>query len=311
MKVSELLQEAKLVLDFRHENVFKELPYWPKKDDPQYIAPADGFHFMYHEGQLNLASTDNVVYSRIASSPKLMAAVKSGKGVSSLTLTAKQPGESDIWNRLGGKVDLKSKLITLAKEDANGKGRVRVINDPKAFKKALAELKKYGVTSDFKIKGTVAPINGKTVGEVLEMANPIEDVFSTKQLTMYHGTSSSRAEIIKTKGLLPGKTGETYVDLIPGYSEHNVYLATTTKNAEFYGRRQAEKDGDATYVVFKVEVPDNAKILPDDHAVAFRDGKLVSGNAKGIKIGIKDSGSIAYRGRIPAKFISVLSTKKA
>ena len=127
----------------------------------------------------------------------------------------------------------------------------------------------------------------------------------------YHGTSKKRwEEAISKKGLRPGLNGnDAYVDLIPGYSEHNVYLASNAKTAEFYGKRQAEKDEDSQYVVLQVQVPASAKLRPDDHFAKTFKGTDTSHAAT--KRGLRELGSIAYKGVILPKFIKVLSTKKA
>lgn len=309
MKLFEILTEAKSTFDFRHENTLKDIEYWPAKQDHKYIDPKDGFHFAYSGGVLLLYSTDNQTYSKFVSDPrakKFFGKKFDHKAIRELT-HGKGP---DLWNQMGGVVDLKAKLITISKEDVDGKNRQRVISDIKDFQQALRSLSKYGLTNDFKIKGTAAPINGKTVQEVMNMINPVDAVFGSKAVTFYHGTSASRAEVIKSKGLQPNKAGDVYVDLIPGYSEHNVYLATDPKTAEFYGKRQAKKDGDETYVVFKIDVPDKAKIVADDAFVHLA-GKVDGSHPAAIKSGLKNISSVGYKGRILPKFVSVISTKKA
>lgn len=311
MRLSELLLEAKDTHDFRHGDTLKDIAYWPAKDNPKFIAPEDGFYFAYYDGTLNLYSTDNLTYSKFVSDPRSKEFVGTGRAPDHKAVRALTHGKGrDLWNQLGGTVDLGSKTITISKEDDGGRKRQRVVSDVKSFQQALKSLRAYGVKDDFKVKGTAAPINGKTVAEVLKFANPVDAVFGTKAVVLYHGTSALRAEVIKKKGLQPGKYEEAYVDLIPNYSEHNVYLATEPKTAEFYGKRQAEKDGDGTYVVFKVEVPDKARIVADDSS-AHRAGKVDGHNPAAIKDGIKSISSVGYRGTILPKFVSVLSTKKA
>ena len=205
-------------------------------------------------------------------------------------------------------VDFDKKLITISKESVDSGLRQRVIYDVKNFQKALKNLKSYGVTDDFKIKGTSAPVNTKTVGEILAMKPNVDKVFGKDDIVMYHGTSKSKAEIVEREGLKPGKTPDVYNDLIADYSEHNVYLAVDPKTAEFYGKRQAKKDGDSQYVVFKVDVPDKAKIVADD-AFAYVNGEVKS-SGFGIKNGLKENGSVGYRGSIKPQFLSVFSTKK-
>lgn len=314
MLLEELLQEARSVRDFRHEDVSSEFKYWGTKE-MGYIDPKDGFNFIYSEGQLILFSTNNETYSAIVGKglwKKMIELQKSGKseyGIPrEISAQLKGPDEDDLWNQLGGTVSYADKTITFFKEDANGKMRQRVVNNIKDFKAALKNIQKYGVKSDFKIKGLPAPLNGMTVEKALAMTVPSEELLKQNNQVMYHGTSLKRWEEIKTKGLRPGHTGEAYSDLIPGYSEHNVYLATDAKTAEFYGKRQAKKDDDTGYVILKITVPDAGKFLPDD---AFAHG-LKKGEEFGrAKYSVKQNGSVAYKGIIRPKFIEVISTRKA
>jgi hypothetical protein len=308
MKVAELLLEAKSVRDWRHENVEKEFPYWGAVKLSGWIDPAEGMYFLYHGGQLILASTVNEVYSGIVASGEWKAVVARKKKVQDVKL--ERPGETDLWNHLGGKIVFADKTITIAKEDAGGKSRMRTINDIKTFKDALKNLKRYKVTDDFVIKGIQPGMNGKTVGEVLAMEDNVTKIMKNKPQVLYHGTSWSRWESIQKKGLQPGHTGEVYNDLIKGYSEHNVYLGMNPKTAEFYGKRQAVKDGDDKYVVLEITVPDPGKYSPDDafHPRREVDPKRMHNQ---VKLGVKELGSVAYRGTILPKHIKLFATKKA
>ena len=126
--------------------------------------------------------------------------------------------------------------------------------------------------------------------------------FTDKDLVMWHGTSEARWEIIQNKGLRPGYTGEAYVDLVPGYSEHNVYLAHTPKGAQFYAKRQAKKDN-SKGIVLRVQVPDPSKIVADDRYARGWEGKIIGFDPKQIKSSVKELGEVGYNGRIPPKFI--------
>jgi hypothetical protein len=179
--------------------------------------------------------------------------------------------------------------------------RQRVIADIATFKQALSSLKKFGLTDDFTIKGAPPDIP-KTVGQALQMQDYVQKTFQDKNLVMWHGTSEARLEFISRKGLRPGHTGEAYVDLIPGYSEHNVYLATTSKAAQFYAKRQAKKD-ESTPVVLKIKVPNPNKLIADDR-FARSDGEIAGHRGDRIKASVKAMGELAYKGWIPPKFIS-------
>lgn len=300
MLVEELLSEAKSVQDFRHANIEKDLPYWGGKTSG-WIDPKEGFHFMFDKGELTLASTDNATYSAVVATGRAEEQKKIHKGL--VDGLPKVP-----WNVLGGVVDLSAKTVTIAKESVGNGMRQRSIYDIKNFQNALKNLRKFGVTNDFKIKGVPSPMNGAKVKDILEMSSHVDNALGRDGQVMYHGTSASKAAIIEKQGLRPGQTEGVYADLIAGYSEYNVYLAVDIKTAEFYGKRQAKKDGDDQYVIFKIEVPDAAKILPDDSAA----GNMKKGQEGWrIKSGIKDSGAVAYKGAIKPQFISIQATRKA
>lgn len=307
MLLQELLQEAKSVRDWRHENIEKDFPFWGTAKQSGWIAPADGMYFVYKAGQLILASTSNDIYSGIVAKGEWKAVKAKQKRPSEIKLNG--PNETELWNELGGKIEFGPKVITISKEDAGGKPRMRVINDLKAFKDALKNLKRYGVADDFVVKGIQPGLNGKTVGDFIKMEDNVSKIMKQTPQTLYHGTSWSRWEIIQKKGLQPGHTGEVYNDLIKGYSEQNVYLGLNPKTAEFYGKRQAEKDGDDKYVVLEITVPDPAKYLPDDAFHPRREVDAGRMHAQ-VKRGVRELGSIAYRGTILPKHIKLFATKK-
>jgi len=242
MRYFELITEAKEVIDARHEES-DEKPFGSGKY--HYIKPSDGFFFHYYDGVLVLHSEENEQYS----------AKVAGVSV-----------PSEVWNQLNGLVQLNNKTVTIGKAYFGTSLKMRSIPDIKTLQKVLRDLKRFGVTKEFLIKG--APKNiPKTVGDVLLANDPTDKILAQQPITMFHGTSLERWKIIERAGLRPGNTGDTYNDLVSGYSEHNIYLATTEKSAEFYGKRQAKKDDDFHYVILQVDVPDPAKLLSDDRFV--------------------------------------------
>lgn len=301
MRANEFLIEAKEVFDYRHQNVENEFKFFGSTNTSEWISPEQGFHWTYEDGNLYIYSTDNLNYSWLVNT-----------GTYKTDKPTKMGGYSGIvpslpWNALAGAVNYSAKTITISKESDDNKFRQRLITDYKGFKGAIASLKKFGVTDDYKIKGTPPDIP-KTVAQVLAKPSYVERIFGEGKITMYHGTSESRLEIIKREGLRPGNTGEVYIDVIPGYSEHNIYLTTTPKVAEYYAKRQMIKDGDDAWVVLEVQVPDVSKIIADDWYAAKRsDDKVefVGHKAEQIKIGLTEKGEVAYKGRIPAKFIKI------
>lgn len=317
MKVYQLFEntllEFKSVRDFRHDNIEKEFKFFGSTKTSEWIDPKEGFYWLYDQGDLILASTDNENYSALVSSG-LYKKVLAGENTQKAIKQARDGGR-DLWNQLGGIVNFKDKTITIAKENVGKSNRMRVIYDIKKFQSALKNLKGYGVKEDFKIKGTNKPFLGMTVGDVLGLSGSVERIMTEEHPTMYHGTSKKRwDEFVEKKGLQPGKTGEAYYDLIKGYSEHHIYLAGDEKTAEFYGKRQAKKEDDTHYVIIQVSVPDTAKLWPDDEFSYA----IVQGHAKDdhsvyqlIKASIKANGSLAYRGTIKPTFLKLLATRKA
>lgn len=124
------------------------------------------------------------------------------------------------------------------------------------------------LTGDYLIVGNPT-YDTMTVGDILKSISLQQNIVSGskfKPIIMYHGTSEARYKIIKSKGLSPGNASEAYVDLIPGYSEHNVYLTTSVSIAENYATRAAVDDRSKA-VVLKVVVKDSTKfVLDEDNA---------------------------------------------
>ena len=303
----EQLLEAKEIYDHRHENISDVIKPWA--DGENYIDPRDGFYWEFVEGKLLLTSTENEFYSFIAS----MYQTASEEEQEIARRRNKQdfikiPRIKDVyskissmWNQLGGIVNFQTMTLTISKESVGNAMRQRFIANIAEFKQALSSLKKFGLTDDFIIKGAPPEIP-KTVGQALQMRDYVQKTFKDKDLVMWHGTSEARWEIIQNKGLRPGHTGEAYVDLVPGYSEHNVYLAHTPKGAQFYAKRQAKKDN-SKGIVLRVQVPDPSKIVADDRYARGWEGKIIGFDPKQIKSSVKELGEVGYNGRIPPKFI--------
>lgn len=116
---------------------------------------------------------------------------------------------------------------------------------------------------DFTLVGD--PGKPKTVRQFLSKAAPSTQVASasTEPLVFYHGTSTRLWKAIQTKGLRPGLVAEVYGDLVPGYSEHNVYLTVMRSDAHNYASRAAVADKTEGAVI-EVIVPDPAKLVPDE-----------------------------------------------
>jgi hypothetical protein len=121
-----------------------------------------------------------------------------------------------------------------------------------------------GVDETFKIVGS-EKFRGQTVADVISAPREYDAALTGQAgpITMYHGTSVKRWKEIQKKGLVPGKYDEAYADLIPGYSENNVYLTVSPAEAENYATRQAIKDKSKA-MVLKVTVPDYTRFKPDE-----------------------------------------------
>lgn len=292
MRYYEILCEAKEITDARHEE--STLKHWGSSKY-NYIKPSDGFFFTYRGGLLVLHSEENEVYSSKVSGVKI----------------------PEVWNGLGGKVDLTTKTITISKESVRTTTRQRAITDVKELQKVLKDLFQFGVRKDFVVKGTPKHIPN-TVAKILALKDPTDEILNQKPIVMYHGTSLKNWKIIQKEGLRPGKTVEQYYDLIPGYSENNVYLATTEKAAEFYGKRQAKKDRDSGYVALQINVPDPAKLASDDYfATAFNNGEVDLDRVKkrsvskySLTASGRELGQYAYSGIILPTHISVAKVGK-
>jgi len=305
----EQLLEAKNVYDFRHEDISAELPIWPKQAQGSYVDSRDGFYWIFSKGNLLVLSTENEFYSFVANMFQSASDEEKAIAKSDVKQFVKIPriqnahkALASMWNQLGGVVIFSTMTLTISKESSRGDSmRQRVIADIAQFKQALGSLKSFGVTDEFTIKGAPPDIP-KTVGQALQMQDYVQKTFQNKNLVMWHGTSEARLEFISRKGLRPGHTGEAYNDLIPNYSEHNVYLATTPKTAQFYAKRQAKKD-ESTPVVLKIKVPNPNKLIADDRFARYG-GEIAGHRGDRIKASVKEMGELAYKGWIPPKFIS-------
>ena len=307
MKFEQLL-EAKEVYDHRHENISDVIKPWAGGD--KYIDPRDGFYWQFTEGKLILTSTENEYYSFIASMYQTASeeeqeiAKRQNKQdfIKIPRIKDEYSKISSMWNQLGGLVNFQTMTLTISKESAGDTMRQRYIGNIAEFKQALSSLKKFGLTDDFVIKGAPPDIP-KTVGQAVQMRDYVQKTFRDRNLVMWHGTSEARWEIIQNKGLHPGNTGEVYVDLVPGYSEHNIYLATTPKAAQYYAKRQAKKDN-SKGIVLQVQVPDPNKIVADDRFARAYDAKGMGHDSRQIKSSVRELGEVGYKGWIPPKFIS-------
>jgi len=150
-------------------------------------------------------------------------------------------------------------------------GNVAFTQKSLSLQKLLSFLKSADprVTSDFKIISPDDKYKNKTLGQVSSTARNVDLALKpTGTITAYHGTSLKRWEQIQKSGLNPGKSDQVYSDLVKGYSEKNVYLTFDPHDAENYATRAAVWDN-SDAVILKVEIPDPAKIIPDEDSFQF------------------------------------------
>jgi hypothetical protein len=200
--------------------------------------------------------------------------------------------------------------------------------------KALAQVDKR-LTLDYKIVGNPTYEN-MTVGDILKERKPGEHLVTGghfKPMTFYHGTSEKRLVAILKKGLVPGNTPFEYGDLVKNYSEHNVYLTASVPKAENYATRAGVDDA-CKAVVLKVIVHDLNKLIMDEDSnnwlnVINPEGEETQIHFKhnhwktwpnadqimqkftiAIAREVNREGTVAYKGRIPTKDISIYSSYK-
>lgn len=205
------------------------------------------------------------------------------------------------------------------------------------LQKIISSLRKIDpqISDSYKIVGS-PDYESETVGSVFQRKRPGDQIVKggdVKPLTLYHGTSSSRYSDIKTKGLVPGNAPEVYADLVKGYSEHNIYLASTITEAENYATRAAVSDRSKA-VVLNVTIKDFTKLVMDEDNASWMkvinpDGKetevhfqhnewkswpnadrIMQQFMSKIASSLNKRGTVAYKGRIPASDITVHSTYK-
>jgi len=124
------------------------------------------------------------------------------------------------------------------------------------------------ITEDFQVIGSEKYRN-MSIGDVLGRPDEVSGALTGKTpIVMFHGTSGTLWKKIQKQGLRPGATGESYGDLVPGYSDENVYLALSHAEAENYATRQAINNR-STAVVLKVTVPDYTRLRPDEDQMGW------------------------------------------
>lgn len=219
-----------------------------------------------------------------------------------------------------------------------------------SFKKALIAILKHDKRIDrsYLIVGNPRYKN-MTITDVLKQQNPGDLIAKGGQfqpMTFYHGTSEKRWKVIQKEGLKPNRAPKIYVDLVAGYSEFNVYLTTSVSVAENYATRAA-RDDNSKAVVVEVIVRKPNFVFDEDGAnwitipapgppwtkrekgedleMHFRHAYNHDGTSwqkwpnadqiwatyqKKLIKNLHNKNTIAYKGTIPAKDISLLSTYK-
>jgi len=291
---AERLDEAKEIIDLRHENKEDTIPYFGAEKTSGYIHPNDGVYFEYLDGVLVLSSTNNPNYS-------FNVLYKNSEKHSDLKKKLRK-----FFNVMGGMINFSERTLTINKEYIGNRKVMSAMEHYDIFKKALKELLKIDlIDKNYKIKGVPSHVP-KVVSKALEYDSPDEHMFDTKDLYLYHGTSFERAEDILKKGLRPNPKND-YIDKVDDYSEYNVYLASSPEGARFYAKRQMAKDGTKNWAILKVRVPDKAKLRGDD-ALINSNNKSISGTGDVVKLSYKTQGEIAYKGTIHPNNISLFKS---
>ena len=317
-----ILVEAKSVRDFRHKDIRNEFPgFFGPIPGHRIIDPSDGFFFAYDKGNLILSSSNNINYSALATSG-LWKELKTSKTMSSDREIDRRALNPNQLPEIDGKTALKwvNGEVSFADSTVKFETDPRLkykdpvakfyVNNIKELQSILKNLLTHGVNKFFTVINLDDALDGSTIEDLLKLKDPATEISAKNNgHILYHGTSFSRWEKhIQKEGLRPGNVGKIYNDLIPGYSEHNIYLGTTPRVSDFYGKRQAEKDGDDFYVILKITLPDTSKLKPDDLLyLKYDDYRTLF---KKTKRSIREISSVAYKGIIRPKFIELLSKKK-
>lgn len=293
MRYSDIINEAKETIELFHDNVEDKIQFYGQRNS-EYLDKSEGFHFKYNKGYLILSSTANPHYSMKVN----------GDYTKELEEIVNRS-----FNSMGGEVNYKTKIITFTKEYSHGDTlRTRAIERLSELQKVLSSLIDYkSEIMDFKVKGLPTHIP-KTVKEIIKTEPNDKHFYDNKELVLYHDTTYDRAIDILRTGLKPNENNE-YSDKVEGYSEHNVYLATSPHTAMFYANRQMKKDDSTLWAILKVKVPDKAQILPDDAYMAHSTDSIEEIQRK-IKLSIDNNGEVAYRGTILPSHITIFKTNK-
>jgi hypothetical protein len=111
------------------------------------------------------------------------------------------------------------------------------------------------------------------IDDSYSIRHDIEKDYNTSDLVLYHGTSSSVLDRIKTVGLKPIDSKElekTYLSNYRGnnstineHTENNIYLTANKQLAIMYAKNQAKVRKD-TPILIKVSIPNISKLIVDD-----------------------------------------------
>lgn len=120
-------------------------------------------------------------------------------------------------------------------------------------------------------------IKNNIIDNTYSIHHDMEKHYTSKDLILYHGTSSSVMDKIKKFGLIPQLTDNMNIDsfyrqnisTIFGHTEQNIYLSVNDGLAELYAKNQAEIRND-TPILITVQIPDTTKLLVDDDYINVR-----------------------------------------
>lgn len=269
------------------------------------VRPEDGFFFNFDNGVLEVGNRYGFVDSN------LDAKGKSGKG---------------ILNPMGV-VDLRNGLVGLGRWVGDDRSWSKTLG---ADKQKIAGLLRALCSFNAKINGfelyaghnenrlPMARDTNNYVGKVSELIaskehNKLYSPGST--LTMYHGTSSATLEGILRQGLRPhSDTGVKQWDESGSiYGDRAIYLTTEKSRAMEYAENACDNNALAEPVILKVEVPVDDRVMraDDDWLQSKGEKSATSKLVSDWQTSLKETGQIAYLGRIPGNRISIAYPDKS
>jgi hypothetical protein len=241
--------------------------YFGDDKGPEYIDPKDGFHFETNSyGELVLSSTNNHNYSAIVSmDPEEVAKLRKpgqGQGLPRALADRIKQGGNETWNEFGGKVTYADKTIRCTIQHIhNNRKRTRIAEDIHVIKTALSQLKKYGVTDDFKLTAIQSPFKNMTVGEVLGMpdSNFVYNMANATTAAMRkhikNVNKNGKSRVVKDMDSFTELANKTDLD----WPDRYWHAQDITTNSYWFGGKMESLHGDEDGEILSLK--DHAKLF--------------------------------------------------